>query len=139
MHDRPYIYIAAPYQGMDTHDYQSYFSIHTNIARAHEVSITLARLGFGFFCPHTHSAHNEVIAPDIPAAYWYELDLHFLDACDAVLVLPGESRGVQEELRYAERQGIPIYESIEALCAAFPLPGAQPCHPSTDLKGVSHA
>lgn len=109
------VYIAGPYMGAHTHDYSSYFRIHENIAKAHEASLAVARLGYGFFCPHTHSAHNEVIAPDLPPEYWYELDLRFLTICDAILVLPGESRGVKREIAEAEAWGIPVFHSLEEL------------------------
>lgn len=117
---RTYVYVAGPYTGQHTHDHHSYFAIHQNIANAHEAGLQLARLGYGYFCPHTHSAHNEVIAPDIPFTYWYELDLHFLRACDAMLVLPGESRGVELEKQQCAAWGIPVFSSIEDLAHNLP-------------------
>lgn len=117
---RTYVYIAAPYMGTGTHGHQSYFAIHAHIAAAHAAALAVARLGYGFFCPHTHGAHNEVIAPDLPAAYWYELDLHFLRACDAMLVLPGESWGVAQERAQAHVWDIPVYESIDELLRGQP-------------------
>jgi nucleoside 2-deoxyribosyltransferase len=117
---RRYIFLAAPYQGTGTHDHTSYFAIHANISRVHAMALALARLGYGFFAPHVHSAHNEVIAPDVPAAYWYELDLHFLHACDAVLRLPGDSRGADAECREAAKSGIPVYDTLETLVAECP-------------------
>jgi len=106
--------------GTATHDHYGYFAIHANIAAAHMAALAVARLGYGFFCPHTHSAHNEVIAPDLAADYWYELDLHFLRVCHAMLVLPGTSRGVEKERAQAQAWGIPVYESLEALLAHDP-------------------
>lgn len=114
------VYVACPYQGTATHDYHSYFTIHANIARAHEASLALARLGYIFFCPHTHSAHNEMIAPDLPASYWYELDLYFLRTCHAMLVLPGASKGVDREIASAVAWGIPVYTSFDVLVAEIP-------------------
>ena len=114
------IYIAGPYMGTRTHDHHAYFAIHANIAKAHEASLTLARLGYGFFAPHVHSAHNEVIAPDIPASYWYALDLHFLPICAAMFVLPGESAGVRKEIAAAQALGLPVYTSLEALLLGTP-------------------
>lgn len=121
MNLRSVIYIAGPYMGKHTHDHHSYFAISQNIANAHEASLTLARMGYLFFCPHTHSAHNEVIAPDIPPEYWYELDNYFLDYCDALLVLPGESRGVKAEIALANKLGIPVYTDIETLAKNVPV------------------
>ncbi len=117
---RTYVYIAGPYMGTHTHDHHSYFAISQNIANAHEASLQLARAGYGFFCPHTHSAHNEVIAPDLPPTYWYELDMHFLRACDVMLVLPGESRGVKQEIALAEQLGIPVFYDMAYLMRQVP-------------------
>jgi len=117
-----YIYIAGPYTGK-THDYRSYFEIHRHIIDALEMSREVARLGYGFFCPHQHSAHFEVIAPGIKPDYWYELDLHFMLACDAVLLLHGwrKSKGTREEVRVAHLHGIPVYKSINELLAKMPV------------------
>jgi hypothetical protein len=120
MKKRNFVYVAGPYMGTHTHDHRSYFRIHENIMRAHEASLALASLGYGFFCPHVHSSHNEVIVPHIPAEYWYELDNHFLKTCDAILVLPGESKGVQAEINLAYSLGIPVFFSMIDLINAIP-------------------
>ncbi len=117
---RKYIYIAAPYMGENTHDHRSYFRIHENIMKVHEVALEVAKLGYGFFAPHVHSAHNEVIAPELKPDYWYELDNHFLKACDAVLVLPGKSQGVEKEVALAMSLNIPVFFSKYFMFANFP-------------------
>ncbi len=117
---RNYVFISGPYTGEYTHDAASYFKIEMNITRAHEVSAALARLGYGFFCPHTHSAHNEVIMPEVLPEYWYELDCHFLRACDALLVLPGYSKGVEKEMELARSLGMPVFHNLLDLIEDFP-------------------
>lgn len=42
--------------------------------------------------------------------FWYEFDLHWVGKCDAVVVLPGESRGAEREAEYAKEHGIPVYQ-----------------------------
>ena len=44
-----------------------------------------------------------------------EIDLAFLEVCDALLRLPGESAGADREEAFAVEHGIPVYYSIEAL------------------------
>lgn len=83
-----YIYIGGPYTAKGPPD-QHYNEIDRNIARAREAFTTLALAGVGAFCPHLHSAHFEVITPNVEPSYWYELDLYFLDQCDAIYLLPG--------------------------------------------------
>lgn len=120
MRKRNYVYVAGPYTGTHTHDHRSYFRIHENIMKAKEAGLALASLGYGFFCPHAHSAHNEIIVPHLPVEYWYELDLHFQKACNALLVLPGESSGVQGEINLAYSIGQPVFFSMLDLINAIP-------------------
>ena len=121
MAKRNYIYCAGPYLGDNAHhDYRSYFRIHANIMRVHEVALALASLGYGFFAPHVHSMHNEVIAPHLPPEYWYELDNHFLRACDAILVLSGESAGTAAEILLAYSLEMPVFFSFVDLVNAIP-------------------
>lgn len=117
---RQFVYVAGPYMGTATHDYRSYFTIHRNITNAHEAAVELMQAGYGVFCPHTHSAHNELIAPDLEPGYWYEIDLHFLRACDAMLVLPGISKGVDKEICEMVRLGRPVYLDKQILYSEFP-------------------
>lgn len=98
-----------------THDWRGYWEIERNINNALEAFSELAREGIGAFCPHGHSAHFEVIAPDVPPEYWYNLDLHFLKtACDAVLVLPGwgNSAGSRAEVDWAIQHGLRVFSSL---------------------------
>jgi len=116
-----YVYIAGKYTGT-SHDFRSYFEIERHITDALEAARTLAELGYGFFCPHQHSAHFEVIAPSVLPAYWYELDNHFLLACDAILMLPGweQSKGATAERNLALDRGIPVFFTIKDLMFFFP-------------------
>lgn len=116
-----YIYIAGRYTGR-THDAESYFEIQHNIAAAAETARKLARLGYGFFCPHQHSAHFGVIAPDIQPDFWYEQDLHFMYDCDALLMLPGweDSKGAKNERAEAMQTGIPVFYNIWELAEKMP-------------------
>ena len=108
-----YVYIAGPYRGR-THDYQSYCEIDANINQARLAAAALAEAGIGFFAPHLHSAHFEVIAPHATPEFWYELDMRFLEMCDAILLLPrwSESRGAKAELDWARAHGMDVLYSI---------------------------
>jgi hypothetical protein len=114
------IYIAGPYMGK-THDYRSYHEIERNIAAAREMAAELVWLGYGFFCPHTHSAHFEVIRPEASLDYWRRLDLRFLDVCDALITLSGwnESDGAREEVRRAREKKLPVFHDIGDLVRNF--------------------
>jgi hypothetical protein len=112
-----YVYVAGPYTG-PTHDHKSYFAIDRHIMQAAEAARDLAVAGIGFFCPHTHSAHFEVVAPEVPPSFWYELDIYFMGFCDAILMLPGwqESTGSCKERQIMMGAGKPVfYDIVEAV------------------------
>ena len=110
MRNNQFVYIAGPYSGK-THDHQSYNEIDANIAQAREAAKFLAENGMPFYCPHTNTAHFEVIAPDLPVEYWYEMDNVFVDLSSAVFLVEGwqVSLGTQGEMRRARRSGKPIF------------------------------
>ena len=99
------VYIAGAYTAAD------YLGVEDNIAAARRVAAQLASKGIGFFCPHMNSAHFEAITPDVPPDFWYELDLRFLDACDALLLIEGweDSKGSRAEKEHAEKRGMPVF------------------------------
>ena len=110
MRNNQFVYIAGPYSGK-THDHQSYNEIDANIAQAREAAKFLAENGMPFYCPHTNTAHFEVIAPDLPVEYWYEMDNVFVDLSSAVFLVEGwqVSLGTQGEMQRARRSGKPIF------------------------------
>lgn len=44
---------------------------------------------------------------------WLEMDKEIIRRCDAVLRLPGESVGADDEVVCAERNGIPVFHDVE--------------------------
>lgn len=54
---------------------------------------------------------------------WLEVDLPWVMAADAVLRLPGESRGADLEVALARELGIPVYESVDEMLANPPARG----------------
>lgn len=115
------IYIAGKYTGQ-YHDHRSYFEIDRNIKAAMQAAAELAKAGVGFFCPHSHCAHFEVITPEVQPEFWYALDLEFLQSsCDAILMLDGweKSVGAINERAVARVLKKPIfYTMAEALAYA---------------------
>lgn len=109
-----FVYIAGPYTSLTRNrglGADAYHDIERNIAKAREAAAWLANHGIGFFCPHLNSDHFEVITPDVPADYWYEMDLQFLKACDAILLLPGweDSKGSCAERDLAVERGMRLF------------------------------
>lgn len=110
-----FVYIAGPYMDKaKKHDYTGYFEIDANIRHALQAAAAFAVAGVGYFCPHQHSAHMEVITPSVPPAFWYELDNKFLESCDAILMLPGweESSGSKKELGLAKQLDLNVFYHV---------------------------
>jgi len=47
--------------------------------------------------------------------FWTALDMEWVRRCDAVLRLPGDSRGADAEVKLAKECGIPVFYSINEL------------------------
>lgn len=103
---RPKIYVAGPYSKPDP---------EANTLRAMAVWDELWGAGYAPFCPHwSHFQHQR-----FPRSYedWMAADQVWLDVCDAVLRLPGESAGADREVERASGLGIPVFATREALDA----------------------
>lgn len=73
----------------------------------------LRRAGFVPFCPHLSIIWN-MITP-VPYEGWMDMDLAWVERCDVLLRLPGESPGGDREVAHAVAIGRPVFYSIEAL------------------------
>jgi nucleoside 2-deoxyribosyltransferase len=62
--------------------------------------------GFVPFCPHL--SHYPDIAQPRGYEAWLAYDLVWLESCDVLLRLPGESPGADREVAYARQHGIPV-------------------------------
>jgi hypothetical protein len=118
---RNYVYIAGPYSGRDLHGNHGFMIIEQNILNARAAMKELVQWGYGVFCPHTHSAHFEVITPEVDVDYWYELDIHFMLLCNAILRLPGKSSGADREVELCLEWGIPLFSTIPELVSYLPV------------------
>ena len=98
------IYIASPYTVGD---------IAVNVKRQIDCANELMDLGFAPFVPlYSHFQH--MVHPR-PYQDWTKLDLVWVESCDALLRLDGESSGADGEVEYAKKLGIPVFYSIEEL------------------------
>jgi hypothetical protein len=112
------ILIAGPYRSGTGGDPAA---IARNLERLEEAAAPLHRLG------HVPMIGEWVALPvlrGMDAAetadgdVMYETASRLLQHCDAVLRLPGESTGADQDVRIARERGIPVYFSIEDVPAA---------------------
>jgi len=99
------IYIAGPYTSSDSKQKRA------NIDAAINAAVWCARSGIYYFCPHMNSAYFDDLAPDVPAAFFYNMDIVILAKCDVMLLLPGweQSEGATNEYHYFARANKPIF------------------------------
>jgi hypothetical protein len=102
---RPLFYIAGPYSAPTYHER----SLH--ILRAQECAIWCADNHLFYFCPHMHSAHMDLITPQVPKSYWLDLDVRILEQCQALILLQGWERspGTAREMEHGNTLGLPSY------------------------------
>ena len=108
MKTKPKIYVAGPFSRGDTAE---------NIRRAVETADALAEKGFVPFIPHLNHFWN-LISPKAEN-FWIEWDNEFLVLCDAVYRIAGVSPGSDNEEKLAEKNGIPVFHSLEELYRFF--------------------
>ena len=84
-----------------------------NVRRAVEAADELLALGHIPYVPHL-TVFWHFHSPK-PYESWMALDFAWLEVCDAVLRLPGESEGADREVDRARELGVPIYESVSRL------------------------
>lgn len=90
----------------------------TNIVEGIRAGEQLLKLGFVPFVPHAMSALWHMHHPKTHAE-WLAYDFAWLQTCDALLRLPGESRGADAEVNYAVEHGIPCFYSVAGLVGHY--------------------
>ena len=100
------IYIAGPYSSSPV----------CGIRDAIYAAQSLRSLGFVPFVPHLSHLWDLVITN--PYDFYLDLDLEWLEVCDALLRLPGDSPGADVEVGKAVALGIPVFHSVDEVIAA---------------------
>jgi len=98
------VYITGPYTKGD---------VAQNVHAAIQAGDRLAQAGLFPFIPHlTHFWH---LLYSHDWKFWLAQDFVWLEACDVLLRLPGESNGADLEVQRARELGMTVYWSVEAI------------------------
>lgn len=98
------VYIASPYTKGD---------VAVNVKVQLDMYDQLLTLGYAPFAPlYSHFQH--MVHPR-PYEDWIKIDLVWVEVCDCLLRLPGESKGANGEVEYAKLLNIPVFYSLEEL------------------------
>ena len=99
------VYVAGPYTGADP---------AVNVRAAILVGARLLDAGHVPFIPHlTHFWH--LVSPR-PYEDWMQLDMAWIEVCEAMFRIPGESAGADREVARAKELGIPVFHDLDGLC-----------------------
>jgi hypothetical protein len=117
--DRPLIVlIAGPYlSGTDGEPAK----IAANRARLESFALPiyerghLPMVGEWLALPIIHAAGGRQHGDEVFHAYQYPVAARLLERCDAVLRIPGESRGADLDVERARSMGLPIYRAVDEL------------------------
>jgi hypothetical protein len=109
------ILIAGPYRG-GTGDDPALMRL--NLDRLEAASLPLFRaghipvIGEWFALPLLRQAGSSAPGDAAYQEISYPIAHRLLERCDAVLRMPGESKGADEDVRRARAQGIPVYHQL---------------------------
>lgn len=98
------VYIASPYTKGD---------VEQNVKAQIDCAQRLYEAGVLPFAPLLFHFHHQIHPRTYEA--WMETDLAWLEACDFLIRLEGESEGADREVKRAQELGMPIFHTIEGL------------------------
>jgi hypothetical protein len=110
------ILIAGPYRGGTNDDP---VLIKKNLEKLESVALPIFRLGHvpmigeWVALPLMNLAGSKKPGDDVWNEIQYPVAHRLLEKCDAVLRLPGESKGADEDVRIAKERGLKIYYRLE--------------------------
>lgn len=98
--------------------------IEANIKQGTDAHLALLKAGYAPLCPQLSCYLGGPTPEAMPCGTkhedWMGADLPWVFVSDAVLRLPGESKGADMETALADQAGIPVFHTIEALFASVP-------------------
>ena len=99
-----HVYISSPYSSGDP---------VANVKHAIYIAEEVWTMGFCPYVPHLNHFWHSIL----PHSWedWLILDLSWLEKCDILLRVDGESKGADLEVKEAQRLGIKVVYSIEEL------------------------
>jgi len=99
-----FVYVAGPYSKGD---------VSQNVRKAIDAAETLSEEGYIPLLPHLNHLWHMFYCHSYE--YWLAYDRHFINFCDCILRIPGESAGADDEVQYAQLLGLPVFFDVDAL------------------------
>jgi hypothetical protein len=115
------ILIAGPYRsGTDDDPAQ----MAANLRRLEEYALPLYRaghlpmIGEWVALPIIHAAGSQKVGDEVYQEFLYPVASRLLERCDAVLRVPGKSKGADQDVKIAQERGLPVFYRVEDVPAA---------------------
>lgn len=96
------VYLAGPYTLGD---------VAQNVRTVLDIAEEVVKRGHSPYIPHLSHFWHFVHPHDYE--FWLKYDLEWLEVCDALLRLPGQSKGADGEVGHANKLNIPVYHKVE--------------------------
>lgn len=109
------VYVAGPLSTGKDHQGALYDAMCLNVRAAIDAGSQLMKLGFAPFVPHY--SHFGNLFHFHTWQEWMAIDKEWVRTCDALLRLPGESKGADQEVVWAQEAKIPVFTDINSLVA----------------------
>jgi hypothetical protein len=112
------ILIAGPYRSGTNDDP---LKMSANLQRLESFALPIYRIGHipmigeWVALPILRSAGSNEDASFAQEEFLYPVAARLLARCDAVLRVPGESKGADQDVRIARERGLPVFRSIEEI------------------------
>ena len=87
-----------------------------NVRNAILAADRVLNAGYAPYLPHLNILWHMVSPHELED--WLGLDITWLAQCDALILLPGESKGADIEVSWAKENGIPVYHGVEEFIEA---------------------
>jgi hypothetical protein len=84
----------------------------------------LPMIGEWVALPIIRVAGSVCVGDSVYREYLYPVASRLLERCDAVLRIPGESKGADQDVAIARQRGLPVFYKIEDVPIAAVQPGA---------------
>lgn len=97
--------------------------VEENVRKACNAASQLIVAGYAPMVPQLTAYMQGPVASataGFPHNIWTEVDLPFVQVCDVMLRLPGESKGADIEEAHAKWHGIPVFKCMLELFDAVP-------------------
>ena len=120
------VLVAGPYRSGTNDDPQR---MRENLDRLEAVALEvwnrghLPIIGEWLALPLIRTAGSKCVGDEVWNAYGYPVADRIIDRCDAVLRMPGTSKGADGDVRRANELGIPVFSSVSELPNGNPRKG----------------